>query len=123
CSLHWAKSVQTLHMKERLQTSSEDKPTYLLLRIQNQEPLKINDVLRTSDSTHALNYIPGHVLRGALVRYYLSEKGLDDKDLDTSSIFDDENMQFWNGYLELNQQRSLPFPLHLVETKEQSRSN
>src|SRR5699024_1955710 len=93
------------------------------VRIDAQEPLKINDVYRTSDSTQALDYIPGHVLRGALVHAYLKDSGLSSEDLNTETIFDDDKIQFWNGYLQIDGNRSMPFPDHLYEEKALSRSS
>src|SRR5699024_12056077 len=69
----------------------------------------------------SLNYIPGHVLRGAVVHSYLMYQGLEEDELATEAIFHDEDMQFWNAYLQINRQRSIPFPVHLYETKEQAR--
>jgi len=59
CNIHWNKN----DLKSRQeQTRSHTKNKYIKLTIDVQEPLKINDVIRTSDSTYALNYIPGRVI-------------------------------------------------------------
>lgn len=122
CQLHWNESFnQPSTFNEQVKNYEADA-SYISLNIHAQEPLKINDVLRTSDSTQALHYIPGHVLRGALVHAYISDHKLKQADVQTETIFNEAHVQFWNGYLKMNNKRSLPFPVHLFETKQQSRS-
>lgn len=121
CKLYWT------DRKDRQQPADNNdlkqaKGKYIQLAIDIQEPLKINSVLRTSDSTYALNYIPGHVIRGALIHAYLQNNQLGSKELDTETLFNEENIQFWNGYVSINKERSLPFPQHLFETKESSKT-
>jgi len=94
---------------------------YYELTIYVHEPLKISQVLGTSDSSHALHYIPGHVLRGALVQAYLQSTGKTHGELETEEIFDPRKVQFWNGYLTLNGKRGLPFPQHLFESKQEAK--
>ncbi|HZW68118.1 MAG TPA: RAMP superfamily CRISPR-associated protein [Pseudogracilibacillus sp.] len=121
CQVHWHDSSASNDNKKVANKPIDSEVKYILLHIENEEALKINDVLRTSDSTRSLNYIPGHVLRGALVHSYLMDQGLEEDELATEAIFHDEDMQFWNAYLQINRQRSIPFPVHLYETKEQAR--
>ena len=119
--LHWAEKQ---HIKQTTDNShlKQASEQYIQLSIDVQEPLKINSVLRTSDSTYALTYVPGHVIRGALIHTYLQSNQLGPNDLDTETLFNEENIQFWNGYKSINNQRSLPFVQHLFETKESSKS-
>lgn len=119
CTLHWGEPRQTTTVNK----SSHERDKYIYITIDAEEPLKINDVLRTSDSTRALTYIPGHVLRGALVHAYLQDKAIAPDDLDTEHIFHPHLLQFWNGYLVVDGKRSLPFAQHLFETKADSKSN
>lgn len=123
CTLHWNENFQCKTDKKMRAKVKADHATYISVRIDAQEPLKINDVYRTSDSTQALDYIPGHVLRGALVHAYLKDSGLSSEDLNTETIFDDDKIQFWNGYLQIDGNRSMPFPDHLYEEKALSRSS
>lgn len=116
CNIHWKEQENSVSL------SKNKLAKYIYLTIDVEEPLKINDVLRTRDSTRALTYIPGHVLRGALVHAYLQDKKPTPNDLDTVNIFNPEKIQFWNGYLMVNGKRSLPFAQHLFETKADSKS-
>jgi len=102
--------------------SGETVGPYFELTIIAHEPLKISQVTGTSDSSQALDFIPGSVLRGALVQAYLQATGKRPDDLETEEIFDPRKVQFWNGYLSLNGKRGLPFPLHLFESKADSKS-
>lgn len=124
CQLHWRDKEQR-EDKSSVQVTLDERTTYIGVNIYTEEPLKINDVTRTSDSTKALNYIPGHVLRGALIHAYLGEYGYShhNNELETETIFNDDLIQFWNGYLKIDGKRSIPFPDHLYETKESSRSS
>lgn len=118
CQMHWTEaSTKTVIPKER------SKEKYITLTIDVQEPLKINDILRTSDSTYALNYIPGRVIRGALIQAYLQDRNIPSEQLDTANIFHDENIQFLNGYLCINGQRSVPFAQNLFETKSSAKAD
>lgn len=118
CTLYWEEN-KVEHVTQNVNEVDE----YIYLTIDVEEPLKINDVLRTSDSTRALTYIPGHVLRGALVRAYLQDRNLSSSDLDTENLFHPEKIQFWNGYIMIGEKRSLPFAQHIFETKASSKSN
>src|SRR5690625_147405 len=122
CSIRWNKDFQATSAKTERVNIDGDEPVYISVHIDAQEALKINDVYRTSDSTQAHHYIPGHVLRGALVHTYLQDRNLSPEDLDTETIFHDDKIQFWNGYLKIDGKRSIPFPDHIYETKESSRS-
>mgnify|MGYP001501817856 CR=1 FL=1 len=113
CTLHWGEMEQV----DTDTKQADDKDPYIVLTIDVEEPLKINEVLRSSDSTRALKYIPGHVLRGALVHAYLQDA------LDTEHIFHPDRIQFWNGYLVVKGKRSLPFAQHLFETKADAKSD
>lgn len=97
--------------------------SYYELTIHVHEPLKISHVLGTSDSSHALKYIPGSVLRGALVQEYLQSAGLAPELLDTSFVFNPTHVQFWNGYLSHEGKRGLPFAMNMFETKESAKTN
>ncbi|AGA59176.1 putative RAMP superfamily protein probably involved in DNA repair [Thermobacillus composti KWC4] len=94
---------------------------YYELTIYAHEPLKISQVLGTSDSSHALGCIPGYVLRGALVRAYLQSTGKRPEELETEEVFDPRKVQFWNGYLALDGKRGLPFAQHLFEKKQDAK--
>lgn len=118
CTLHWEKQKE----RQKKTKAANERGKYYYLTIDVEEPLKINDVIRTSDSTRALTYIPGHVLRGALIHTYLQERGFTPNDLDTTKVFHPERIQFWNGYLMVNGKRSIPFGQHLFETKAASKS-
>lgn len=120
CRLDWRKLEKTRTDNFKSSKKNQEQ-TYLQLHIDVQEPLKINDILRTSDSTYALTYIPGYVLRGALIHAYIKDRGLKAEHVPTEEIFNEEKIQFWNGYLTINEKRSLPFPHHLFETKESSK--
>lgn len=117
CTIHWEERKEI----QKVRTDNE-RGNFIYLTIDVEEPLKINHVLKTSDSTKALTYIPGHVLRGALVHTYLQDRNLNPDDLDTEHIFHPEQIQFWNGYLMIDEKRSIPFAQHLFETKAASKS-
>ncbi|AWI13451.1 hypothetical protein CQJ30_15610 [Caldibacillus thermoamylovorans] len=119
CTVHWHKEMDKIETRATSKIGSSH--SYLTLTIDVCEPLKISHILGTSDSTHALHYIPGYVLRGALVHTYLQATGMSPEKLDTKVIFDHRKIQFWNGYIKINGERSLPFAQHLFETKEESK--
>jgi Uncharacterized protein predicted to be involved in DNA repair (RAMP superfamily) len=116
CRLKWIDSRSASH-------EPTGEGPYYELTIYAHEPLKISQVLGTSDSSHALTYIPGHVLRGALVQAYLQSTGKSPAELETEEIFDPRKVQFWNGYLVLNGKRGLPFAQHLFESKQESKES
>lgn len=115
CKIKWLETEQ-----QKPATSVQQGPFYDLT-IHLHEPLKISHVLGTSDSTHALRYIPGYVIRGAMIHAYLQSTGTSPNELDTGFIFAPDHVQFWNGYLELEGNRTLPFAHHLFESKDQSK--
>ncbi|MEK4174693.1 RAMP superfamily CRISPR-associated protein [Aeribacillus pallidus] len=119
CTLHWHRGMDKIEARAASKVGFSHP--YLTLTIDVCEPLKISHILGTSDSTHALHYIPGYVLRGALVHTYLQATGMSPEKLDTRVIFDHRKVQFWNGYIKINGERSLPFAQHLFETKEESK--
>lgn len=116
CRLHWVGESD-----QKGASFSSKAASYYELTIHVEEPLKISQVLGTSDSSHALKYIPGSVLRGALVQEYLQSVGQKPDDLDTNFIFNPKHVQFWNGYLSCDEQRGLPFALNMFETKESAK--
>lgn len=122
CSIYWNDKTKLAALKQNV-NKANSSGKYFILTIHVHEPLKISHVLGTSDSSQALNFIPGYVLRGALVHAYLQEKGLSPDNLDTRVIFDHSKIQFWNGYLQVNNQRGLPFAQHLFETKDQAKKS
>jgi CRISPR-associated protein Csx10 len=95
---------------------------YYRLTIELQEPLKISSVRGTSDSSTALDYIPGSMIRGALIHAYLRDRGMAPEDLDTRRLFQSDYLQFWNGYREIAGERGLPFARNLFEPKAQART-
>lgn len=119
CKLHWNDENRNISTN---QVGLDKESNYLLLRIDIEEPIKISHVLGTSDSSQALNYIPGSVLRGALIHRYLQDNGLSEEEIDTSEIFNHEFVQFWNGYLMVQEKRGLPFVQHLFEPKANSKT-
>lgn len=119
CSVHWQEQKKRIAATQHLEN---DQYNHIQITINVQEPLKINNVLGTSDATHALTYIPGHVIRGALVHAYLQDTNTPSSELETTSLFDGNQTQFWNGYLVVNGKRSVPFAQHLFETKESSKT-
>lgn len=119
CTLYW----EDPKAEKTAIVANNRAANYLYITIDVEEPLKINDVLKTSDSTKALPYIPGRVLRGALIRAYLQDRNINPNDLTTEDLFDSEKIQFWNGYLLINGKRSIPFPQHLFEAKASSKAN
>jgi CRISPR-associated protein Csx10 len=124
CRLKWLDgrdSVVPAGGLERADSEPGAKGAYMELTIFAHEPLKISQVLGTSDSSQALGHIPGSVLRGALVQAYLQATGKPAEELETEDIFDPRKVQFWNGYLVLDGKRGLPFAQHLFETKADSK--
>lgn len=119
CSIRWL-NTETISIDNK---SSKTNNPYITLTIHLDEPLKISQVLGTSDSSHALNHIPGYVIRGALVHSYLQQNNLSPEELDTEIIFNYKYIQFWNGYPLINKKRSIPFAQNLFETKDQSKTN
>lgn len=102
-------------------TSERELARYYELTIHVHEPLKISQVLGTSDSSQTVTYIPGSVLRGALIHEFLHSIGEQPERLETEIVLNPQHVQFWNGYLAVEQKRSLPFALHLFEPKDQAK--
>lgn len=119
CTLNWENPRE----KEVTIHKEKAKDNYLYITINVEEPLKINGILRTSDSTKALSYIPGSVLRGALINAYLQDRNIEASNLNTHELFNPEKVQFWNGYLMIDGKRTIPFPQNLFETKASTKLN
>lgn len=89
----------------------------LEIRITLREPLLVTGVANSEEnSSIALDYVPGSVLRGALIGAYLRGKG---REFDLAgdeagrSLFFSEEVRFLNGYLAhpVREKRALPRPL------------
>ena len=116
CRLTWVNEHESVQAQAR-------EGLYYELTIYAHEPLKISQVLGTSDSSHALGHIPGYVLRGALVQAYLQSTGKKTEELETEDVFDPRKVQFWNGYPAVNGKRGLPFAQHLFERKKDAKES
>lgn len=90
----------------------------LTYEIKLLEPALITALAGDPNSSIALNYLPGSILRGAIIQKYIQQQKKDNPayqfdptDKTIRSLFFDGQTRFLNGYLLDNGQRSLPVPL------------
>lgn len=88
---------------------------YLDLRIQCKQPIKISSSINTQGSSESLTYILGSSIRGAFISNYIEQSGIIDIDKNekTKNWFFNNKLEFLNGYLEFNNERTLPMPIGL----------
>lgn len=78
------------------------------------EPVLANSLAGDTNSARSLPYIPGGLVRGALIGAYLKQKeikNVDAADDEFQRLFIDGHTCYLNAYPLLNEQRSLPIPL------------
>lgn len=84
----------------------------LTFKVEAIEDLKIGQANRQIDNEYAMDYIPGSALRGALIARYLQKYPHVDLTQDEKSraIFLSGGAKFYNSYLSIKNQRSMPIP-------------
>lgn len=83
--------------------------------LQTQQPLLATCFQGDPNSDVSFSYIPGSMIRGALIGRYMRQEGLNDLDLDDATIqqlfFDPNQTRYLNAYLEDSAgRRTLPTP-------------
>lgn len=90
-----------------------------------EEPVLVTALAGDPNSSTAFNYLPGSVLRGALIAAYMRQHQLtelDEKDKQIRRLFLNGQTQYLNGYLlDREKQRSLPRPLSWQQDKKDQR--
>jgi CRISPR-associated protein Csx10 len=82
-------------------------------RVTLLEPVLVTSLAGDPNSAVAHDYLPGSVLRGALIGLMMRKEGINELDAtndDTRRLFFDGRTRFLNGYLVIDGQRSLPAP-------------
>src|SRR5262245_14069061 len=89
-------------------------------RITLDEPALVTRLGGEPNGAVALDYLPGSVLRGAIIGAYLRHRGLTDLEADPDGfrLFLEDGTRFLNGYPLHQDRRSLPVPLSLYRPKE-----
>ncbi|MBZ5554039.1 MAG: hypothetical protein LAO21_15090 [Acidobacteriia bacterium] len=85
------------------------------------EPVLVTALGADPNSDVAFDYIPGSVLRGALIGRYLRQQSVADAAGDPNSrrLFFEGTTRFLNGYPVENEKRALPTPLSWQQDKEE----
>lgn len=69
-----------------------------------QQPLLATSFQGDPNSDVSFSYIPGSMIRGALIGRYMRQEGLNDLDLDDAKVqqlfFDSDQTRYLNAYLE-----------------------
>lgn len=87
----------------------------IVFSLHTQQPLLATSFQGDPNSDVSFSYIPGSMLRGALIGLYMRQEGLNDLDLGNTKIrqlfFDPDHTRYLNAYLEDSAgQRTLPTP-------------
>lgn len=89
------------------------------------EPVLVTALAGDPNTSTAFNYLPGSVLRGALIAAYMRQyqlTELDENDKQIRRLFLNGQTQYLNGYLlDREKQRSLPRPLSWQQDKKDQR--
>jgi CRISPR-associated protein Csx10 len=97
----------------------------LTYRIKLLEPVLMTMVEGDPNSAVSPNYLPGGVLRGALIQKYLRDKGvpagqlLEPGNAQAAQLFFSGQARFLNGYIAAHDQRVLPTPLAWQQRKDE----
>jgi CRISPR-associated protein Csx10 len=82
--------------------------------LETQQPVLATSFQGDPNSDVSYSFIPGGMIRGALIGRYLQRHGLQDTDILTDEtvrrLFFDGNTRYLNAYLYKEQQRTLPLP-------------
>jgi CRISPR-associated protein Csx10 len=94
-------------------------------QIQLEEPVLVTSLAGDPNTAASFDYLPGSVLRGALISAYMRQNGLKalpNGDPVTQRLFLNGQTRYLNGYLKDREgQRSLPRPLSWQQEKEAQR--
>ncbi|MBD2311100.1 hypothetical protein H6G20_05305 [Desertifilum sp. FACHB-1129] len=87
----------------------------VVFSLHTQQPLLATSFQGDPNSDVSFSYIPGSMIRGALIGRYMRQEGLNDLDLDDAKVqqlfFDPDQTRYLNAYLENSAgQRTLPTP-------------
>lgn len=87
----------------------------VVFSLQTQQPLLATSFQGDPNSDVSFSYIPGSMIRGALIGRYMRQEGLNDLDLDDAKVqklfFDPDQARYLNAYIEDSAgQRTLPSP-------------
>ncbi|BAZ32926.1 Csx10 family CRISPR-associated RAMP protein [Cylindrospermum sp. NIES-4074] len=95
--------------------------------LDTQQPLLATSFQGDPNSDVSYNYIPGSMIRGAIIGRYMKEYHLSDLDLNNDVVkrlFFDKNTCYLNGYLlSHKQKRTLPVPLSWFKDKDSQLSD
>lgn len=93
----------------------------ILITLQTQQPILATSFQGDPNSDVSYSYIPGSMIRGALISRYIKYKHLSDLDLtnlEVRRLFFDQQTAYLNAYLvDENQERTLPTPRCLFKDK------
>lgn len=83
------------------------------------EPVLVTSLSGDPNSAKAFDYLPGSVLRGAIIaQIYGKRESLSLEDPTIKRLFFNGSTRYLNGYLLYKNQRTLPVPLSWQEPKE-----
>lgn len=87
----------------------------IILSLQTQQPLLATSFAGDPNSDVSYSYIPGSMIRGAVIWRYMKQHGLSELDLTDDEVrrlfFDGNSTCYLNAYLQSNQgKRTLPIP-------------
>lgn len=88
------------------------------------EPVLVTSLSGDPNSDKAFDYLPGSVLRGAIIaQIYGKRESLSLEDPTIKRLFFNGSTRYLNGYLLYKNQRTLPVPLSWQEPKEKENDN
>lgn len=92
-------------------------------QIELKEPVLVTALAGDPNAAVTFDYLPGSVLRGAIIAAYMRQNEFHDADETVQRLFLNGQTQYLNGYLlDREQQRSLPRPLSWQQEKEEQQS-
>lgn len=85
---------------------------FLDIRIECLEDIKVTSALNQVNTNETLSYISGSAIRGAFINNYIRMFNVSDisKEAESKSWFFDNGLEFLNGYIEADGDRTYPIP-------------
>ena len=85
---------------------------FLDIRIECLEDIKVTSALNQVNTNESLSYISGSAIRGAFINNYIKMFNVSDisKELESKKWFFDNGLEFLNGYIEVDGDRTYPIP-------------
>lgn len=87
-----------------------------------EEPVLANSLSGDTNSARSLPFIPGGLVRGALINAYLNGNSVNATDPNFNRLFLNGETRYLHAYPEINEVRSLPAPLSWKRYKSESAS-